>query len=386
MPLEDRVLVVYPWKGNAFAGGPEGFVTQLLRPFQHPRFGVTPAIAPPTLNGWIKQQLQHPCLPSVSGWSKLLKRPGLLRSASVFRDSGMAAAKYLWFVEHNHFALFEPYIRDDQVVIYQPHSPVLPWEEMSTDTPEDVKIRDATEALTRRLMQRTSILILPNAGAQSIYASLVQPHHDVCYLQSGAALPLNLSAIPLDPQMSYFLYIGRRCHVKGFDIVRAAFAKARTSRPDLRLILCGDGEAVRDDGVIDVGFTTRIHDWIASADCVINANRQSYLDLSVMETLAIGTPIVMTATHGHSMFRNFNTTGIRCLNGTDPEELAGVLAGMSSSELRKAEPRTENQTLYRQEFSVAAYQNRLTAFIDHLDQRAQPAKIQSPSRQTPSAC
>jgi glycosyltransferase involved in cell wall biosynthesis len=363
--LQNQVLLVYPEAGRPFAGGPEGFITQLLRPFEHPHFQVTPPLAPQIRANWKKHLLRH--LPS-RPWQvrHLLTQPATLLHHATFRQTGMHLARYLWFMDHSLYRQYEPFIHPDQVVIYQPHCPQLPWEEVPDDSPTAAPQRAEIQALIHRLTQRATHLVFPNTGAQSIYTSLIRPHHQIHHLPSAAACPETLRPIPLDPSLTHLLYIGRRLPIKGFDLIRTAFAEAHATRPDLRLILCGEGPQLPDPGLIDIGFTTRIHDWIASADCVLNANRQSYLDLSLMETLAIGTPIVMTATHGHEGFRRFASRGIHCLHSTTVSELTQHLKTLTTAHLRSPLPRTENQALYQQAFTPTSYHQRLTQFVDQL--------------------
>jgi glycosyltransferase involved in cell wall biosynthesis len=366
MKLNDEVMVVFPREGKSSSGGPEGFVTQLMRSFSHDRFGVTIPVDVKLSRRW-----KGLIAPSSNIWNStvLLKAPlnrNLLRGELIARESGMTKAKYLWFMYADVFAWCEPFIRKDQIIIYQPHCPVLPWEEVEgSDTIAQLG-RLRVESEVRRLFKRAHTLVFPNKGAQSIYSTLLNTAHDIRYIQSGAACPATHTPFPLDPTLTYLLYIGRRLPVKGYDLIVQAFAQAIKVRPDLRLIVCGHGEPIHAPGVIDVGFTSRIHDWIASVDCVVNANRQSYLDLSVMETLAIGTPLIMTATHGHEIFSNWQSPGLRCIHKPEVDFLVESFIQVSSLVCRLPATRSHNLALYDREFSVTAYQRRLTGFLDEL--------------------
>lgn len=361
--MENQILVVYPFEGRSNAGGPEGFISQLIRPFSIPGIAVTPPVSLRLKSRWKRLITQPDILLSPANLWQTLKNPPFLLNRTIFKESGMADAPVLWFMHHGFYPQFAPFIRPHQKVIYQPHCPELPWLEVTGSDPESASRRQTEEQAVRDLMERSSVLVLPNPGARTIYEPLIGTHLDVQYIQSGAAMPADVGEVPLDPQFTYLLYIGRRLPIKGFDIVVDAFSKAYAQRPDLRLVICGTGEPLRLPGVIDVGFTARIHDWIASVDCVVNANRQSYLDLSVMETLAIGTPLVMTATHGHEIFRQFSSPDLQCLTSTSVDELAQVFSETTrknrSFQAGQAMP---NHRLYLQEFSVPAYHGRLNAF------------------------
>src|SRR5260370_1156680 len=82
-------------------------------------------------------------------------------------------------------------------------------------------------------------------------------------------------------------------------LVIDGFRFAYEKNKNIRLVICGSGARESHPGVIDLGRCERVHDWIASVDCVVNANRQSYFDLSALETLSVGTPLAVTPTQGH---------------------------------------------------------------------------------------
>ena len=59
-----------------------------------------------------------------------------------------------------------------------------------------------------------------------------------------------------------------------------------------------------------MGFSVRVHDWLASCDYLVSANRQSYVDMVILEALSVGTPIMMTMNAGHEIFRR-QSSGIQ---------------------------------------------------------------------------
>lgn len=372
MPSDNRLHVVFPFPGQRTAGGPEGFISQLLRPFDLPGLVVSPVPDLPAAG--LSRRVQQ-LLAALSGRARRweMSASDLVARETVFTAAGLTGAKHLWFMDQGVYRLFEPFVRPDQTVLYQPHCPELPWEEIAANTPDGVRRRREAEAGTRRLMRRADFIVLPNAGVRRIYESLLTPQTQVLYLQSGAARPEVVQPLPLDRQFTSILYIGRRLPIKGFDAVLAGFQRAHAQRPDLRLLVCGAGEHLDHPGVIDVGFTNRVHDWMASADYVINANRQSYLDLSVMETLAIGTPLLMTCTHGHKIFRPWAGPGLRCLDAVTPEAVAAALLECSGAHARSPAVREANRALYAREFAVDRYHERLAAFTQRVTQGTAPA-------------
>jgi glycosyltransferase involved in cell wall biosynthesis len=102
------------------------------------------------------------------------------------------------------------------------------------------------------------------------------------------------------------VYIGRMIPDKQVETIPAAIAHARSSIPDLRAVLVGDGEqratveaevsrlGLQD--VIDVpGFVddAALHRALRSAACLVNPSRREGYGLVVVEACAVGTPVVV---------------------------------------------------------------------------------------------
>jgi glycosyltransferase involved in cell wall biosynthesis len=102
------------------------------------------------------------------------------------------------------------------------------------------------------------------------------------------------------------VYVGRMIPDKQVETIPAAIAHARSSIPDLRAVLVGDGEqratveaevsrlGLQD--VIDVpGFVddAALHRALRSAACLVNPSRREGYGLVVVEACALGTPVVV---------------------------------------------------------------------------------------------
>jgi glycosyltransferase involved in cell wall biosynthesis len=360
---EDRVSIVFPYQSSEAEGGPSGFISQLLRDCGIPRLAVTPHAAASTspLGDIVGSARQF-----VAAKGRLRHARRLAREKHTFREIGGDTATALWFMESGTFSRFERFISPLQTVIYQPHCPQLPWEEIEGTDSRAIRARETAEVATRALFARADWIVLPNEGARCIYDAVLRDNQRIYYLLSGAAPPkLSGQRLPLDPTLTYFLYIGRRVSIKGFDVILAAFRNAREQRPEIRLVLCGRGELIDEPGVIDVGPTTRVHDWIAACDCVVNGNRQSYFDLSVMETLAVGTPLAMTATGGHSWFLGKEHEGLRMLPNTDGEEgFRKLFETFTKDAAELSGVRERNRELFDATLSRSAYHRRLHEFVE----------------------
>lgn len=96
------------------------------------------------------------------------------------------------------------------------------------------------------------------------------------------------------------MYLGRLAPEKNLGVMLRAFALARVSRPDLRLLVVGDGpsrqtaEADAPEGVTFTGPVpyTRVPEALAAADAFLTASTSEVLPMSMIEALAAGTPLV----------------------------------------------------------------------------------------------
>lgn len=96
------------------------------------------------------------------------------------------------------------------------------------------------------------------------------------------------------------MYLGRLAPEKNLGVMLRAFEKARQSRPDLRLLVVGDGpsrqtaEVDAPEGVIFTGPVPYAHvpEALAAADAFVTASTSEVLPMSMIEALAAGTPLV----------------------------------------------------------------------------------------------
>lgn len=104
--------------------------------------------------------------------------------------------------------------------------------------------------------------------------------------------------IPQDAPL--VVYLGRLAPEKNLDTMLAAFAQARTRRPELRMLVVGDGpgredaEAGAPEGVTFTGAVpyVRVPEALAAADAFLTASTSEVLPMSMIEALAAGAPLV----------------------------------------------------------------------------------------------
>jgi glycosyltransferase involved in cell wall biosynthesis len=109
------------------------------------------------------------------------------------------------------------------------------------------------------------------------------------------------------------LFSGQMIHRKGVDTLLQAFALASKTRPELRLLLAGDGpERARYEQLVEPGLRDRVEflgfvPWeqlpgvYARADCLVVPSRHDGWALVVNEAFAAGLPVIATREVGAAL-------------------------------------------------------------------------------------
>jgi glycosyltransferase involved in cell wall biosynthesis len=114
------------------------------------------------------------------------------------------------------------------------------------------------------------------------------------------------------PERPAALFVGRVAHEKNIGFLLEAVAQARQERPDLLLLVTGEGPALPDlrlqadrlglrDAVRFLGYLDRLHelpDAYAAADAFVFASRTETQGLVLLEAMAQGCPVVALAEMG----------------------------------------------------------------------------------------
>ncbi|MHC4996026.1 MAG: glycosyltransferase [Planctomycetota bacterium] len=109
-------------------------------------------------------------------------------------------------------------------------------------------------------------------------------------------------------QDPFVLFLSRLHHKKGLDYLAGAFKKVARARADVSLVVAGPDEGARDDFVRRVGeagLSQRVHltgplygrakyEALVDAACFCLPSRQEGFSMAVTESLACGTPVVVS--------------------------------------------------------------------------------------------
>lgn len=366
--IRDKILIFFPYECNINMGGPAGFIAHnlvdkprdffvLLQdfPMPNPSF-ITKAMF------FVRSRLEK--LKS----SKDIYVKEYLCS-SYFNNCNAKSYKYIFFHDCETMYACRNLISDEQFVILQSHSPELPSEEYN-NTIKSSKLKNKIrleyiKKAEKFSFERANVIILPNEYCIDLYRNILPEKLSVDFILSGAKCGYNNQEIDdsgVDNNKINILYIGRRNSIKGFDIVLNAFRNAYKTNKNINLIIVGKGDKIDESGIVDIGFSNSPISWYERVDYVINANRQSYFDLSVIEALSTGVPIIMANNYGHKWF-NGKSELITMFDGS-VDNLSKIL--ISDTLTKRDINNRSNIELYENFLTDKLYYERFKEFFNQL--------------------
>lgn len=347
--ITDKILIFFPNKIDINTGGPSGFLAHNLLDKPREFFVLlTDLVNPNRIRHILSQNI-----------GKKIKGNNYNYIEFLYKASGAKNYKYLFFHDCLSFERCKHLISSNQVVILQSHSPELPSEEAVAHGCTQSEI-DLLKNAEKNSFERADYVIFPDPGCLGLYEELNLDQSKVRYILSGCKDYKDLRDYPLDKEKINLLYIGRRNQIKGFDIVLDSFIEAAKQRDDIQLIIAGGGNQVHEKNVFDIGFINNPQQWYHNTDYVINANRKSYFDLSVLETLSAGGRLIMADNFGHQYFTD-KTEDIICFDSSEPSSLVKILA----SNVVKKQPKSSiaNRQLFENQFTDQKYYERFVDFF-----------------------
>ena len=109
-----------------------------------------------------------------------------------------------------------------------------------------------------------------------------------------------------------FIFIGRQTHFKGFHLVIRAFMSIYHSKSKFKLLLLGDKDRIHSSGlnsteeslidiipsIIKISWKANVADYLALADINVFPSTREGLPVNLMESLAMGVPIITNDSRG----------------------------------------------------------------------------------------
>lgn len=363
-------LIFNHYGAGGAKGGPAGFIEQNIQGSKSPFYELSDSNDPYDISRWQRVMLRIPIVRD-----RQIKRIGLahdsryisrlLSARNKFISVGAKDYPWIWFHDAVRLAACRDLIPPSQKVILQSHSPQLPSEELEESGGSKADVAWVRWA-EKFAFERANVCVFPNEYALPIYESLITPNNRIEYVLSGSRQMVPRYTLPLDPQNLYFLYIGRRNSIKGFDLMLDAFKLAYAQDANIRLLVVGGGEPIDSPGILDIGSSEDPASWLSMCDYIVNANRQSYFDLSLLEALSLGTPVILTATGGHQYFLDKPSPGMTFLDSADVEPLCNAFLTHKTKRADNTAACVSNLGLYNELLTPEQYRGRLNSFLSRI--------------------
>lgn len=166
-----------------------------------------------------------------------------------------------------------------------------------------------------------------------------------------------------------FLYIGRFMTVRGIDIYVEAARKILNQNNNVYFLAVGDETPtpfIEHDHWLQLPFTNYPADYIAMADACVIASRHNYFDLSMIEILSQGTPLIAAETGGCRYLRG-RTRGVIYFQPDRTDDLASAMLsfcaiGQDGVEVMKS----DNLELYNKELTAERFADRYVRTLDKI--------------------
>ncbi|MEW9899076.1 glycosyltransferase [Chitinivorax sp. PXF-14] len=181
----------------------------------------------------------------------------------------------------------------------------------------------------------------------------------------------------IGPERELALFVGRVAHEKNIDLLLQVADRARRQRPNLLLVVAGEGPAEAHlqalagklglaGHVKFIGYLEReraLLDCYSAADVFVFGSTTETQGLVLLEAMAMGVPVLAIPVMGA---KDILSPGRGCVPvSTDPDEFAAALVALLADPARRAGIGADARS-YAQEWSAPATAQRLAAFYQHV--------------------
>ncbi len=164
-------------------------------------------------------------------------------------------------------------------------------------------------------------------------------------------------------------YIGRHNQIKGYDIIKQVGKEILEKYNDVHFLIGGKEEPItglQHPRWIEIGWTNEPGNIINASDIFINANRETYFDLAVIEAISLGKPVVLSETGGNKYFKRFGSSEIYYHSPDNVE--TGVLAlekAIHDSRKNKGFSQ-QNYSIFLENFSLEVFLRRYIELLERV--------------------
>lgn len=159
-------------------------------------------------------------------------------------------------------------------------------------------------------------------------------------------------------------FVGRHNCVKGYDRLIELFE----SLDNIYVICCGSRGSIEppvSDRWIEVGWTNEPYSFVNASDVFFVGNRETYFDLSVIQTLSVGQIMLLSNTGGNKYFEGMREDGIFLWDSI--EDAIGILKKIRVLDEDERKLMMVNQKkLFESTFDVSVFYSNYIQFIKNV--------------------
>lgn len=165
-----------------------------------------------------------------------------------------------------------------------------------------------------------------------------------------------------------FCFTGRKSNVKGFDLLVEAARSLLEKNIAVYFLVIGNNEeapVINNNRWIETGWTNDPQSFIAASDITVVPNRHTYFDLSVLETLSLGKPLLLSNTGGNKYFKQFHSPGI-LYHEPDAESLNNEMMNCINQKEKLPDYGLYNENLYEQYFRCERFATEMMNYYNSI--------------------
>lgn len=268
-------------------------------------------------------------------------------------------------------------------VILTSHTPKAPHKEFIedyTDKEEYEKYKelfDKTEEFDKYAFERADYIVFPCEGAEEPYFHTwdqypaVRRENRIRYLPTGTprCTPGRTReeirrGLGIAEDRFVISFVGRHNEVKGYDRLIRIFDKLE----GVTIVCCGNPGAIvppESPDWIEVGWTDDPYSYVNASDLFILPNRETYFDLSLLETISVGKRALISLTGGNRVFEGRNDSGIYTFENED-EASAIIRRLMKDDPSAVKEEESDQIKLYNEEYTIEKFYERYKELLGRI--------------------
>jgi glycosyltransferase involved in cell wall biosynthesis len=195
---------------------------------------------------------------------------------------------------------------------------------------------------------------------------------------TAARQALAVSNSKKQPAEIVLIYVGRKVAFKGFDTVLRSFLLAQQQLPNLRLIVCGNSDPFHPSGltteeenelanhpqITQLGWIDRVADYLSISDITLFPSRREGMPVNLMESLAMGVPVITCNSRGCRDVVDHEVTGL-VLPDFDVKRFSDAIVRLASDPALRAKF-SANALAIRERFDRQKFVDEHTARLERL--------------------